>query len=74
MVIERQNNEIGIRLNSSLIDMEEVQKFVNYFRFLESNATNQGTKEQAAELAREVDTKWWKENRYRFILENVKPA
>ena len=67
MVIERQNNEIVIRLNSSLIDLEEVQKFVNYFRFLESNASNQGTEEQAAELAREVDTKWWKENRHRFI-------
>ncbi|RRB03749.1 hypothetical protein [Larkinella rosea] len=67
MVIERQNNEIVIRLNSSLIDIEEVQKFVNYFRFLESNASNQGTEEQAAELAREVDQKWWKENKHRFL-------
>ena len=67
MVIERQNQDIVIRLNSSLVDIEDVQKLTSYFRFLESNAKNQGTEEEATELAREVHKDWWNRNRSRFI-------
>lgn len=67
MKIERQNEDIVIRLNASLINMEEVQKLTSYFRFIESNAQNNGTEEQAAELAREVHSAWWAKNRSRFI-------
>ncbi len=67
MVIERQNEDIVIRLNASLIDMEEVQKLTSYFRFIESNAGNKGTEEEATELAREVHSAWWATNRSRFI-------
>lgn len=68
MLIERQNNEIVIRLPDSLLAIEEVQRLVDYFRFLESNIQNQGSEEQAADLARQVDTRWWKENKQRFLL------
>jgi len=67
MVIERQNEDIVIRLNASLVDMEEVQKLTRYFRFLESNAKNQGTEEEATELAQEIHKDWWAKNRSRFI-------
>ena len=67
MVIERQNEDIVIRLNASLVDMEEVQKLTRYFRFLESNAKNQGKEEEATELAREIHKDWWAKNRSRFI-------
>lgn len=67
MVVERQDNEIIIRLPESLLDMREIQRLVDYFRFIESNSQNQGTEEQAAELAKEVDAKWWKENKHRFL-------
>ena len=67
MVIERQNNEIIIRLPESLLDIREVQRLVDYFRFMESNSQNQGTEEQAAERAKQVDTKWWQENKHRFL-------
>ena len=67
MIIERDKEDIVIRLNASLIDIEEVQKFADYFRVLESNAKNQGTQDQANELARESQKNWWKENRQRFV-------
>lgn len=67
MVIERDSNQIIIRLDSSLIDIQEIQRYADYFRFLESNARNQGTEEQATELAREVHKNWWAENRSRFL-------
>ena len=67
MLIERQNDEIVIRLPASLLDIREIQRLVDYFRFVESNAKNQGTEEEAAGLAREVEATWWKENKHRFL-------
>lgn len=67
MVIERDNNIITIKLDASLIGIETVQKFADYFRAVESNAKNGGTQEEADELARESQKGWWKENRDRFI-------
>ena len=67
MIIERKKNEVVIRLDASLIDIREVQAFADYFRFIESNARNKGTEEQATELARKVQKGWWAANRNQFI-------
>ncbi len=67
MVVERQNQEIIIRLDGSVIDIREVQRFVDYLRFMESNAKNKGTEEQAAQLAREVHGQWWQKNKQRLL-------
>ena len=67
MVIERENENVVIRVNSDLVGMDEIQKMIDYFRILESSAQNQGTQEEADALARESQKGWWKENRRRFI-------
>jgi hypothetical protein len=67
MIIERDKQDIIIRIKSSLIDMEEAQKFADYFRLIESNAQNLGTQEDADSLARISQQDWAKENRKRFI-------
>lgn len=67
MIIERDKQDIVIRLDGSLIDIAEIQKLTDYLRILESNAQNRGTEEEATELARESQKGWWKENRDRFI-------
>lgn len=67
MVVERENENVIIKVNPALIGMDEIQKIIDYFRVLESNAQNQGTQEQADQLARESQKGWWKENRDRFI-------
>ena len=67
MVIERQNNEIVIKLPEALLNLKEVQRLLDYFRFIESNATNRGSEEQAATLARGVDATWWQANKQRFL-------
>jgi len=66
MVIERDNQNIIIKLDASLIDIETVQKFAGYFRVLESNAKNQGTVEQAESLASEAHRDWLKDNQERL--------
>jgi hypothetical protein len=66
MVIEYQNQEIVIRLPGSM-DRDAVRKVVDYFNALEIISQNQGTEEQASELAREVEANWWKANKQRFL-------
>ena len=66
MIIERDKQDIIIRLKSSLIDIEDVQKFADYFRLIESNAQNHGTQKDADALARTSQQDWLKENRTRY--------
>ncbi|CAN5120717.1 hypothetical protein BH09BAC6_BH09BAC6_23760 [soil metagenome] len=67
MIVERENENVIIKVNSTLIGMDEVQKTIDYLRILESNAQNQGTQEEADELAREINKNWWAENKHRFL-------
>ncbi|MCF0055562.1 hypothetical protein [Dyadobacter sp. CY356] len=67
MTIERNDQDIVIRLNAALFDINDVQKLINHFHFVESNAQNRGTEENAAKLAHEVETSWWAENRHKFL-------
>lgn len=66
MVVERQNNEIIIRLSSSM-NIDIVQKMLDYFDVMDIALQNKGTEEQAAELAREVNKKWVAENKHKFL-------
>ncbi|GAB3981701.1 hypothetical protein GCM10028806_51860 [Spirosoma terrae] len=66
MVITRDNNKIIIQAVSS-INMDAVQRLIDYINVLEITANNQGTEEQAAALADEIDRNWWAENKKRFL-------
>jgi hypothetical protein len=67
MVIECDNENVIIKIDPSLIGMDEVQKTIDYLRILESNAQNKGTQEEAAALAREINKGWWDDNKHRFL-------
>ena len=66
MVIERDNENIIIKASKS-INMASVQKLIDYINVLEIASQKQGTEEEAAKLADEVDKKWWQENKHRFL-------
>lgn len=66
MTVERVNNEILIRLPASF-EMKKVQAIIEYFRMLEIARKNRGSEEEAAEIAQEVDKKWWTANKQRFL-------
>ena len=66
MVIERTNNEIIFRLPLD-IDISGFQRIVNYIKYKETIRKSEGTEDQANELANESKSRWWKENKERFI-------
>lgn len=66
MVITRQDRNIIIEASDS-INMGAVQKVIDYINILEIVAKNQGTEEQASDLAEQVNKNWWIENKSRFL-------
>ncbi|GLU56727.1 hypothetical protein [Dyadobacter frigoris] len=66
MIIEQQNQDLIIRVTAPA-DIRATQKVVDYLNLMESISKNQGTEEQATELARDVHNEWWIKNRSLFI-------
>ena len=66
MVIERTDEGILIKTTAPL-NMKAVQKFIDYCKVMEITSRAHGTDEQAAELAREANIKWWSDNKHRFL-------
>ena len=66
MIIERTEDEVIFRLPADT-DISSLQRILNYLKYKEAISKSQGTEEQAQELARESKTRWWEENKERFI-------
>ncbi len=66
MTVERKNNEIIFRLPGDL-DIEELQRFYDYFRFKELTKDSVATEKQGNNLAAESKAEWWKENKSKFL-------
>jgi hypothetical protein len=66
MKVIRENNEIKISLPDNLIDINEVQNLLDYFRFREISSKSKGTQKDADALANEINKSWWDKNKRRF--------
>ena len=66
MVIERTANEIIIRF-SIADNPEQMQDILDYLRYKELTASLQTDRRKVDELAREVNKKWWSENKDKFV-------
>lgn len=68
MTIQTINNQIIITLPAN-IDLEGVQRLVNYLLYKEATKDSQAKQEDVDQLAREVNKQWWEENKNRFLPE-----
>lgn len=68
MTIERTADAIIVKLPTN-INIEEIQRFLNYLRYKEITAGSKATQADADELAREVNKNWWEKNKNRFLPE-----
>jgi hypothetical protein len=66
MKVIRENNEIKISLPDNLIDINEVQNLLDYFRYREISSKSKGTQKDADALANEINKSWWDKNKHRF--------
>lgn len=68
MQIQQTQDELIIRLSNSVnINMEYLQKFLNYLRFIEISSKSQATEEQILELANDINKSWWQTNKSKYI-------
>lgn len=68
MNVERTPTEIIIKLPLS-VDIEEVQRFLNYLRYKELAGKSKATQEEVDTLATAVNKSWWEKNKEQFLPE-----
>jgi hypothetical protein len=66
MTVERTNNEVIIKLSSS-VDIEDLQALLNYARYKELTSKFKIPQSEVDELSSKINESWWAENRNRLI-------
>ncbi len=68
MQIQRTQEELIIRFSNSLnINIDYLQKFIDYLRFMEISSKSEATENQILELANDINQTWWKANKSKFL-------
>lgn len=62
MTIQRKDGQIIITLPAS-VDPEGVQRLINFLLYKEAVKDSNARQEDVDQLAREVNKKWWEENK-----------
>ncbi len=65
MLIERNNNEIVIKVSSS-VDSFGLQRLIDYVRYLEATAKSKAKQSDVDKLSDEVNESWLSKNHKRF--------
>lgn len=66
MVLERTADEVIIRLPAN-IDWEDLELMIRFIKYKENVSESQATQDEIDQLAREVNSQWWEENKHRFL-------
>lgn len=67
MLIERaDNNGISIKFSNELSSFN-LQRLMEYARFLEITSKSKATQKEIDILANSISSNWWKKNKKRFI-------
>jgi hypothetical protein len=66
MIIESKDNEIVIRISSN-VNLEDIQKSLDFIRYKEILSKSKGTQQDADSLAKEVNSSWWSKNKNKYI-------
>ena len=62
MTIERTSDAIILRLPID-VNIDEIQRFLNYLRYKELTSKSKASQNDADELAIEVNKNWWEKNK-----------
>lgn len=55
MSVENNNNNLVITISKDIVDMKEVQKFINYLRYKALVSKSQATEEDVEQLTAEIN-------------------
>jgi hypothetical protein len=66
MIIESKDNEIIIRISSD-VNLEDIQKSLDFIRYKEILSKSKGTQADADALAKKINKDWWSKNKSNYI-------
>jgi predicted trehalose synthase len=67
MIVERiANNQITISFSSGT-DIFGIQRLIDYAKYLEATSKSKVKQSDINNLANEVNTNWWNQNKHRFL-------
>ncbi len=66
MLIERTNDEVIIRMPSS-VSTDGLQRMIDFLCYREATANSKAKQTDVDKLAKKIKKDWWKKNRNRFI-------
>jgi len=66
MIVERVNNEVVIRLPST-VKFDEVQRIIDLMLYKEATASSIAKQSDIDKIAKNAKKDWWAKNRNRFI-------
>jgi hypothetical protein len=66
MRVERQNNEIVIRISDN-IDINILQNFIDYLKIKSIISESKAEKKDIKNIAKEINSSWWSKNKSRFM-------
>ena len=66
MIIESKENEIVITISSS-VNLEDIQKSLDFIRYKEIMSKSKGTQADADQLAAEINSEWWRKNKGKYV-------
>jgi len=66
MTIESKENEIIITISSS-INLEDIQRSLDFIRYKEILSKSKATQTDADQLAAQINTEWWRKNKDKYI-------
>ena len=69
MIIENKDNEIIIRISSN-VNLEDIQKSLDYIRYKEIVSKSTATEADIDKLSAEVNQGWWDKNKHKYIPTN----
>ena len=66
MIIESKDDEIIIRISSE-VNLEDIQRSLDFIRYKEIVSKSKGTQEDADVLAKKINHDWWSENKTKYF-------
>jgi len=66
MIIESKEDEIIIRISSN-VNLEDIQKSLDFIRYKEILSKSKGTEADVDALSGEINSNWWSKNKSKYI-------
>ncbi|GHT73356.1 hypothetical protein FACS189456_3700 [Bacteroidia bacterium] len=67
MLIERIDNRIMLNVSSG-VNFYNIQRLIDYAKYLEATAKSTATAADVAQLSNDVTGNWWAKNKNRFVV------